>query len=129
MIPNVATASAVATDAAAAEKIILTSGVDTNHFTGTGFVLVRGTVQVTPGTTTSAVVFKVYQGTTTGGTQVGVTLTRTLAATNTGEVTFMFKDAAPIAGGQYCASITQTAGAAAGTVGWAYLEAIPYPQG
>lgn len=128
MIPNVSTSFVATTDAAAAEKAIVTTPLDKNHGTATGFVLITGHINVTPGTTTSAVVLKLYQGSGLTGTLVK-TLTRTLAAAVVGQLAFTIQDTAPIAGLQYTMSITQTAGAAAGTVNDAILVATPYPQG
>lgn len=129
MNPNVSNAFVTTTDAAAAEKAICTTPVDQDHMPGTGgFVLVTGHINVTPGTTTSAVVLKLYQGSGLTGTLVK-TLTHTLAATVKGQIAFTVPDLAPIAGGQYTLSLTQTAGAAAGTVNDAVLVATAYPMG
>lgn len=128
--PNISNAFVTTTDAAAAEKVIVTTPVDQDHMSGTGgFVVVEGHIAVTPGTSTTAVVLKCRQGSSTSGTQVGNSLTQTLAAAASGVVSFRFIDRSPIAGGQYCVSLTQTAGAAAGTVNDAVVMATGYPQG
>ena len=129
MNPNVSTSFVTTTDAAAAEKAICITPVDQDHMPGSGgFVVVEGQINVTPGTTTSAVVLKIRQGSGTGGTQVK-SLTHTLAATATGNIAFRVVDTAPVAGGQYTLTLTQTAGAAAGTVNDAVVMAYAYPQG
>lgn len=129
MNPNVSNAFVTTTDAAAAEKAICTTPVDQDHMPGTGgFVIISGHINVTPGTTTSAVVVRIRQGSGTGGTAVEA-LTHTLAATVTGQIAFSVVDLAPIAGGQYTLTLTQTAGAAAGTVNDAVVIARAYPQG
>ena len=124
-IVNRGSATAVATDAAAAEKIILTLNPNQDAASGGGVPnLIEGTINVTPGTSTTAVVVKCRQGSLIGGTQVGPSLTQTLAATANGNIPFQFEDAAPVAnaGNQYNITVTQTAGAAAGTVNYAYCK-------
>lgn len=130
MNPNVSNAFVTATDAAAAEKVICSTPVDQDHFPGTGgFVVIEGHVALTPGTTTTAVVLKCRRGASTSGGQVGSSLTQTLAAANSGVIAFRFIDTAPVAGGQYCVSVTQTGGAGAGTVNDAIVMATAFPQG
>ena len=129
MNPNISTSFVATTDAAAAEKAICITPVDQDHMSGTGGpVVVEGQINVTPGTTTSAVVVKIRQGSGTGGTTVK-SMTHTLAATATANIAFRVVDLAPIAGGQYTLTLTQTAGAAAGTVNDAVVIARAYPQG
>jgi hypothetical protein len=124
-IVNRGSATAVATDAAAAEKIILTLNPNQDAASGGGVPnLIEGTINVTPGASTTAVVVKCRQGSLIGGTQVGPSLTQTLAAAANGNVAFQFEDAAPVAnaGNQYNITVTQTAGAGAGTVNYAYAK-------
>jgi hypothetical protein len=124
-IINRATATAVATDTAAAEKAILTFTANQDAATGSSPIVIDGMLNVTPGTSTTAVVVKVRQGSGTSGTQVGSSITTTLAAAANGNVPFMFEDSAPAAnaGSVYSVTITQTAGAAAGTVNYVYAKA------
>lgn len=124
-IINRGSATAVATDAAAAEKVILSFTANQDSASG-GAVpnIIEGMLNVTPGTSTTAVVVKVRQGSTTAGTQVGTSMTHTLAAAANGSIPFAVEDAAPVAnaGNVYCVTLTQTAGAAAGTVNYAYAK-------
>lgn len=129
MIPNYGIGFATTTDAAAAEKAIVQNNNDENHMPGTGgFVKITGDINVTPGTSTTAIVVKVRRGSGVAGTAVG-TFTRTLAAAATGGLAFFVIDEAPIAGGQYTVTLTQTAGAGAGTVNSAVVMSQSFPQG
>lgn len=129
MLPNYGLNFATATAADASEKAIVTNNTDENHMPGTGgFVVVSGQINVTPGTSTTAVVVKVRQGSGTSGTTVK-SMTHTLAAAATGNIAFRCVDESPAAGGQYTVTLTQTAGAGAGTVHDALVVAEPYPQG
>lgn len=124
-IVNRGSATAVATDAAAAEKVILALTANQDAASGSGVPnLIEGSVNITPGTSTTAVVLKIRQGSTTAGTQVGPSITTTLAAAASGNVPFQVEDASPVAnaGNIYCVTVTQTAGAAAGTVNYAYAK-------
>lgn len=123
-IINRALATAVATDAAAAEKAVLTftANQDASFL---GPVIIDGMLNITPGATTTAVVVKVRQGSGTAGTQVGVSMTHTLAAAASGSIPFMVEDTAPAAnaGAVYSVTVTQTAGTGAGTVNHVYAKA------
>lgn len=124
-IVNRGSATAVATDAAAAEKIILTLNPNQDASVGAGVPnLIEGTVNVTPGASTTAVVVRVRQGSLIGGTQVGPSITTTLAAAALGNVPFQVEDLASVANGgnQYVVTVQQTAGAGAGTVNYAYAK-------
>ena len=86
-------------------------------------VLVSGSLNITAGTGTTAVVVKVRQGVGTGGTQVA-SMTVTLAAGNSASIPFSVLDLAPGANpGRYTVTVTQTGGTAAGTVNQATVRA------
>jgi hypothetical protein len=114
------TATAV-TDGGATETVVIVSGaVSTNTVNDT--VTVFGMIDITPGTSATAVVVKVYRGATKAGTQIGATETGTLAATAHGAIPFAFSDQPGlVASQQYCVSVTETAAAADGTVNVATL--------
>lgn len=76
--------------------------------------LIAGVINITPGTTTSAVVIRVRQGIGTGGALVGNADTYTLAAGNTATIPFQKVD--PVGALSYTITVTQTAGAANGTI-------------
>ena len=129
MNPNVSLSFVSTTDAAAAEKAICITPVDQDHLSASGgYNVIEGQINVTPGTNTTAVVLKLRQGSGTSGTTVK-TLTHTLAAAAVGQIAFHVIDTAPVAGGQYTLTLTQTAGSAAGTVNDAVLMVTGYPQG
>lgn len=104
--------------------------VTTNSETGvltTGNVNTQGTQQVvtldfegeiTTGTSTTAIVLKCYRGSVIGGTQVGATYTVTVpTAGNKMAFAYQVLDTpGEVSGQQYTFSITQTGGAANGTV-------------
>lgn len=128
------TGTAIATGAGAAETTILSTdvvqaysnpadeqpGSETIAPTVVRPVIVEANLNVTPGTTTSAVVVKCRQGVGTGGTQVGASLTHTLAAGASGQIHCKFRDTSGVpfapGGSAYTITLTQTAGTAAGTV-------------
>ena len=96
-------------------------------------VLVKGFVNVTAGTATTAVVIKVRRGSGTGGTQVGNTLTHAVAAAGPNSIPIAAVDMpGPAAGqqapfvGQYTVTVTQTAATGNGTVNaGSYVEVGP----
>lgn len=99
----------------AAEGVILTcAALPSDAVPGTP-VRISGYINITAGTSTTAVVVKIRQGSTTGGTQVGNSITHTLAAGATASIYFDVIDNSQISTG-YCITGTQTAGAANGTV-------------
>lgn len=129
MNPNVSLSFVATTDAAAAEKAICITPVDQDHLPGSGgYNVIEGQINLTPGATTTAVVLKLRQGSGVAGTTVK-TLTHTLAAAATGNIAFHIIDTAPVAGGQYTLTVTQTGGSGAGTVNDAVLMVTGYPQG
>jgi hypothetical protein len=89
-------------------------------------VIIEANLNVTPGTTTTAIVIKCRQGIGTGGTQVGSSLTHTLAAGASGQIHCKFRDSSGVpfgpGGTAYTITITQTAGTAAGTVNTVDIE-------
>jgi hypothetical protein len=123
-IINRISGTAIATGAAAAETAIITTTANQDAVS-VGPILIEGTLNVTPGASTTAVVLKVRQGSGIAGTQVGPSITQTLAAAALGTVPFQVEDPAPAAnaGGVYTVSLTQTAGAGAGTVNYVYVKA------
>lgn len=76
--------------------------------------LIAGVINITPGTTTSAVVIRVRQGIGVSGAQVGNADTVTLAAGNSMSIPFQKYDA--VGAASYSITVTQTGGAANGTV-------------
>lgn len=89
-------------------------------------VVIEANLNVTAGAGTTAVVIKCRQGFGTGGTQVGASLTVTLAAAATGQIQCKFRDTSgtPFAPGgtAYTITITQTGGTGAGTVNTVDVE-------
>jgi hypothetical protein len=116
----------VASPAAAAETVIATSPkliVDTPQYA----VLLTALVDITIGTSGTAVTFKLRRGTTTGGTAVvnGATW-GPYAVTATDEYQFALvgSDTPPASSGlQYCLTVTVTGGAATSTVNVVCLSA------
>lgn len=78
---------------------------------------ISGVVNVTPGTSTTAVVIRVRQGSGTGGSLVGVAQTHTLAAGNSANIAYEVLDTAGNSGAGLLWTVTcqQTAAAANGT--------------
>jgi hypothetical protein len=121
------TASAVASPAA--ETVILAT--DAGLSAGPAFlpgpppqtarpVKITVTLNITEGTTGTAFVVKLRQGNTTGGTQVGLSETVTLAAAASAQAVFVFRDPSGLisqpGGIQYCVTVTETGATVAGTV-------------
>lgn len=84
---------------------------------GGGFI-VTGMVNILAGTTTTAVVVRVRQGSTTGGTLVGTADTHTLAAGATASIPVCeyFPGPTAPANNQFCITVQQTAATGNGTV-------------
>lgn len=82
-----------------------------------GGIMISGYVNITPGTTTSAVVIRVRQGTTTAGALVGTADTAAVTAALAASIPFaqVFAGAPPY-GNQFCVTVQQTAATANGTV-------------
>lgn len=99
------------------EAVVATTAKPDEQLPPAAGVLISGFVNVTTGASgTTAVVIKVRQGTTTGGTQVGSSITLTIATAVSGVIPFAVIDATggePI--GQYSVTATQTGGSANGT--------------
>lgn len=85
-------------------------------------IRISGVVNITAGTGTTAVVVKIRQGNTVGGTQVGVSLTHTLAAGASGQIAFDLLDSSFISTG-YCVTVTQTGASGNGTINDAAITA------
>lgn len=122
-----ATATAVSITTTS-ETVAVTSPLpDVRHPAGAG-VVIRATVNLVPaGTGTTAVVLKVRQGTTTGGTQVGATQTVSTGSTPGLDVTadievIDYNPSQPL--GQYCVTVTQTGATGNGTIQQATIEVI-----
>jgi hypothetical protein len=83
-------------------------------------VKITVTLNITEGTSGTAFVVKVRQGNTTGGVQVGLSETVTLAAAASAQAVFVFRDSTGLisqpGGIQYCVTVTQTSATVAGTV-------------
>lgn len=81
--------------------------------------------EVTPGTSTTALVIKVRRGTGITGTQVGTTQTLTVTAPNkTGFSVQVADTPGEVAGQQYVVTVTQTGAAANGTIDQAAIQAV-----
>lgn len=76
---------------------------------------ISGSVNITAGTGTTAVVIRCRKNGLTG-TAVGVSHTDTLAAGNTEDIPYYFDDTAPGFAQAYVITVQQTGGTAAGTV-------------
>jgi hypothetical protein len=118
-------ATAVATNVStetAALTIPFSSGATANALLGipvasaAGKNVILGSLNITAGAGTTAVVVKCRQGTGVAGTQVGPSKTVTLAATASAEIPLTFQDAAPNSAEAYTITVTQTGGTGAGTV-------------
>lgn len=98
----------------------------TNNPAGQG-VLISGIVNILAGTSTTAVVVRIRQGSVTG-TLVGVATTHTLAAGASANIAFEALDSSALAlntgsaGSVWVVTVQQTGGAAAGTVNIAVIE-------
>lgn len=83
-------------------------------------VNIEAVINMSPGTSTTAVVAKLYRGAAIAAGNLLATSTVTLAAGNNGTVMMAYSDAGSWlnqpAGGQYCLSLTQTGGAGNGSV-------------
>lgn len=81
-------------------------------------VFLHWMANILAGTSTTALVFRIRRGTTTGGAQVGAAVwTHTLAAGNTAQVGGSYPDTpGAVANQQYCLTCSQTAATVAGTI-------------
>ena len=126
MHKNTASGAGVVNPGASAETIIYTTPAIGPTGPGAPVVGVSGTVNITAGTGTTAVVIKVRQTNLVTGTQVGPSQTHTLAAGNTASISFGVSDASTYleAGGQYVVTATQTGGTGAGTTNFVDIEVL-----
>lgn len=87
-------------------------------------VKVSGVINITAGTTVSAIVIRVRQGAGVGGAVVGAAMTHTLAAAASASIAFAVEDVtgAIQAGTAYTVTVVQTAGTGASTVNTFDLE-------
>lgn len=125
---NIAAATAVPS----AESVIATTPVSNVNPVSTTKVIIRASFNVVAGTGTTAVVARIRQGATTGGTIIGGPVTVTLAATNNGGGAIAVEDttawlSAPANGGQYCLTLAQTGGSANGSVNLGDLQVESFP--
>lgn len=118
--------SAVATTAAAETLIATGPSIPEQNPVGQG-VCVRGFLNITPGTATTAVVIRVRQGTALTGTLVGLAQTHTVTAGAPVSIPYEALDPTlnNLAGAQYTLSVQQTSGTAAGTVNYGTLGQSP----
>lgn len=110
------TASGVAVVNAAETAVVTTDLLPSG--TGASFegVEIRGVLTILTGTSTTAVVIRVRQGSGVSGTVVGAARTHTIGAAVNAQIPFCELDAAPAAAGQqYTVTAQQTGGAANGT--------------
>lgn len=99
-----------------AETAALTSSALPYNAPGGQGLLVSGCVTGATGASTTSVQVRVYRGTTIGGTQIGVTLQESSAASSFYENGFSILDAAPGAAPQYTVSVQQVGATGNGTV-------------
>lgn len=125
--------SAIPTNVSTEGAIGGSNTIDYNAaFAGQGLI-VRGTLNVTAGTGTTAVVIRVRKGNQLTGAVVGAALTHTLAAGASAQLYYEVLDNAPataavdpqgaqgVGTNQYLLSIQQTGGTGAGTVNYATI--------
>lgn len=122
--------SAVPTATSAETTIAVSDTISWNASSGLEGLIIRGVLNITAGTGTTAVVLRVRKGSGTGGALVGSAMTHTLAAGSSANVAYEVLDAAPIANvstpsgaqsvptNQYTVTVSQTGGTAAGTVNY-----------
>jgi len=123
---NTASGAGVSNPATSAETVIYTTPA-LQMGQGEGSVGITGTVNVTPGTGTTAIVLRVRQGTLTGPL-LGVALTHTVAAGAVQSITFGATDNTDFlqqpGGGVYVITAQQTGGTANGTTNAVDVEVI-----
>jgi len=126
MHKNTASGGGVSNPGASAETVIYTTpAIQTGA--GETPVGIAGTVNLTAGTGTTAVVIRVRQ-TNLAGTQVGPSQTHTLAAGASASISFGVTDTSPFlqaaGGGVYVITVQQTGGTGAGTTNFVDVEVI-----
>jgi hypothetical protein len=121
--------SALATNVSTEGVIAGSNTIDYNAAAGQGLI-VRGVLNVTAGTGTTAVVIRVRKGNQITGALVGLAQTVTLAAGSSATIPYEVLDNAPITAGvdpqgaqsvgqnMYSVTIQQTGGTGAGTVNY-----------
>jgi hypothetical protein len=109
------------TETAAANTAALAFAPPNNY----GGMIVRGSVNITPGTGTTAVVVRVRQGNGTGGALVGNALTITAIAASPLVLPFSVLDPSATPASQYTVTVAQTAATANGTINQAEIETDP----
>lgn len=111
------------TNAETVVAIVNAPSLDTGNVAWPGIEL-DGYVNITLGTSSTALVVKVRQGSTVGGAQVGTTDTHTIAAASSPvSIPFSKSDLSGVEQTQYCLTLTQTSGGANGTVNDFILKA------
>ena len=107
-----------------AETVAVVLPVLAEQLAGGGGLVVRGYFNFIAGTGTTAVVTRVRQGSTTGGTLVGAADTQSVTAGNTTEITFgqVIPAGSVPYGNQFCVTVQQTAATGNGTVNDGYIE-------
>lgn len=129
MAYTVATPNYPATGPANAAETACLSGPPSFDVTGVPSgdnTRIHGVINITPGASTTAVVVKVRRGTGVAGAQVGNTATHTLAAGASGSIPFDVTDfGAQFMSQVYSVTLTQTAGAGAGTINQASMTVEP----
>lgn len=123
---NTASGGGVSNPSLAAETVVYTTPA-IQMGAGEGPVGITGTLNVVPGTGTTAVVIRVRQGNVTGPL-VGVALTHTVAAGAVQSVSFGATDTGDFlqqpGGGQYVVTAQQTGGTANGTTNAVDVEVV-----
>lgn len=114
-VPTAVSTEGVALIVTASSGNVLTAPTGPGFSTGQAKNLITGSMNITAGTGTTAVVIRCRQNG-VAGTQVGLSKTVTLAAGNTDEIPFNFLDPAATSIQQYAITVQQTGGTAAGTV-------------
>ena len=118
--PTTAPVSATETAVLSGPPSFDVTGVPSGDFTR-----IHGVINITAGTSTTAVVVKVRRGTGIAGTQVGNSATHTLAAGASASIPFDYTDTAQFMANTYSVTMTQTAGAANGTINAASMTVEP----
>lgn len=124
---NTATGAGVSNPAASAETVIYTTPPILSGTPQQNPVGIEGTVNITPGTSTTGVVIRVRQGGLTGP-QVGAAPTHTVAAGAPQSISFGATDSTgyiqQAGGGAYVVTAAQTAGTVAGTTNMVDIAVI-----
>lgn len=123
---NTASGGAVTNPAASAETVIYTTPA-VQAGAGVGAVGISGTVNITPGTSTTAIIIRIRQGSLTGAL-VGVSPSHTVAAAAPQSISYGAADTSSFieqsGGGVYVVTAQQTGGTVAGTTNSVDIEVI-----